>query len=328
MIFEIGEVHRTSPHLLADLVELHLIISNEDSISRSDVASLVTYGVIPADEIDQIEAQDANREETEAEANARAELFLDDLWAHLQYREANLGGFYPFVLDGDLLIIKRDQAEDLSNKARIYKSLLACSRLRSFERNTRSAWAKLFTSIAREAMKSLLPDDADVHIFDANSTDRQVIYGTNLRDALVKLSNTLAFDYNNDAIQEQPAAGDFGIDLVGFYRFDDGASGEHYMLGQCGAQETEWPKKTLESHPDSLRSVINLTHQGTNAMFTPVCYRQSSGRWVNSRPTGGALVVDRLRIMKLIERPERIATILAEPTFLEFENRIRDVIID
>lgn len=324
MIFEVGAIHRSTPHLLADLVELYLLCSLEDSISRSDVSELINEGVISSEELDEIDSQELDPAATGAETHSRLDLQLDDLWAQLLFRERNLSDYYPFEIQAQLLK-KRDLDGVPLDKARVYKSLLACSRLRSFEQKTRNRWAKLFAKISKEAMKGLLPENATVHIFDANSDDRRSIYGTDLRQALVVLANKLAFMHDELSINEQPSSGDYGIDLVGFYQFSDGASGEYYILGQCGAQETEWPSKTLESHPASIRGVINMAHDCTNTMFTPVCYRQSSGRWVNSRPTGGTLVIDRTRIMKLISSEERLQSIITNPSFIDFEEEMRGI---
>lgn len=324
MIFEVGDVYRSTPYLLADLVELYLILSGEESISRSDVSELINEGVISHEEIDEIDDFETAPEVTGAELHSRLDLQLDDLWSHFLYRERNFSEYYPFNINGQLLT-KRELDAVAFNKSRVYKTLLACSRLRSFERQARNRWAKLFTKISKEAMKGLLPDNAVVHIFDANSDDRRDIYGTNLRDALKVLANNLSFQYNEQVIGEQSASGDYGIDLVGFYQFNDGASGEYYLLGQCGAQEIEWPSKTLQSHPASVNTVINLTHDGTNAMFTPVCYRQSSGRWANTRVTGGALIIDRPRIMKLISDETRLNLIITHQSFIDFEREIGDV---
>lgn len=324
MIFEVGDVHRSAPYLLADLVELYLFLSGEESISRSDVSELINEGVISSEELDEIEVQESDPAVTGAELHSRLDLQLDDLWSHLSYREANLPEYYPFTIQGQLLT-KKNLTGLALNKARVYKSLLACSRLRSFERSIRSRWAKLFAKISKEAMRGLLPIDATVHIFDANSDDRREVYGTDLREALKVLANKLSFIYDEASIREQSPSGDYGIDLVGFYKFDDGASGEYYILGQCGAQETEWPSKTLESHPASIRGVINMAHDCTNTMFTPVCYRQASGRWVNSRPTGGTLIIDRPRIMKLISNEEKLNSIVTNQSFIDFEAEISNV---
>ncbi|WP_421316248.1 hypothetical protein [Aeromonas veronii] len=324
MSFEVGAIHRSTPHLLADLVELYLLLSLDDSISRSDVSELINEGVISSEELDEIGEQETDPAATGAELHSMLDLQMDDLWSQLLYRERNLSDCYPFEIQGQLLTKKSLEGLSL-NRARVYKSLLACSRLRSFEHRIRNRWAKLFTKISKEAMKALLPGNATVHIFDANSDDRREVYGTNLREALIVLANKLSFLHDEVSIGEQSSSGDYGIDLVGFYQFSDGASGEYYILGQCGAQETEWPSKTLESHPASIRGVINMAHDCTNTMFTPICYRQSSGRWVNARPTGGTLVIDRPRIMKLISSEDRLNSIITNQSFIDFEEEMRNI---
>ncbi|WP_323921048.1 hypothetical protein [Aeromonas caviae] len=328
MNFEVGEVHRKAPHLLADLVELYLIISNWESLSKSDVSQLVAQGVISSEEIDDVERHTSDI--TDAEENELQDIYVENLWLQLIYRQNNMGEYYPFFIDGNTLCRKPiDLARD-ADKFNLYILLLACSRLRSFPAagGVRQRWAKLFAIVSREAMVSMLPEHSEVHIFDANSDDRRRIYGTDLRDALKLLASKMAFVSMDNAIDEQKPGGDYGIDLVGMVRFDDNGSGEHFILGQCGAQEEEWPSKTLESHPIALRPVINITHDGTNTMFTPVCYRQPSGVWVNLRPTGGTLVIDRPRILKLISKnDERLVNIMSLEDFSSFIREFSSVSI-
>src|SRR5690606_2938131 len=120
----------------------------------------------------------------------------------------------------------------------------------------------------------MVPAHATVRIFDANSDDRRDYYTTDLRKALKILGRDLrVIKVNDDQCDKAGSAGDGGLDLVAVVDFDDGASNAFALLGQCGAQETGWPKKTLEAHPMRLRNYYQMQLDHPAVMFTPVCFR-------------------------------------------------------
>ncbi|WP_158653281.1 hypothetical protein [Aeromonas veronii] len=313
MVFDIGVTHRTVPHLLADLVELLIILRNEPYSSKSDVSDLLIRTPVAADDDADVTS------ESSAELNQAHEVFIEDLWSQFSYRQTAFDDFYPFYTEGNLLC-RHSEPPNL-NKNKIYIALLACSRLRSFDRNLRSSWSKLFAEISKEAMKKLLPTVGTVEIFDANSADRRAVYGTDLRQALRVLANKLsAYGINERIIDDQSSSGDGGYDLVGYLNFDDAASGAYYMLGQCGAQEKNWPSKTLESHPIKLRAFMSLPYDSAALMFTPVCYRKASGGWVNDAKTSGILLLDRKRILSLFD-DDLVDEVIQTQGFIDFTTR-------
>lgn len=59
----------------------------------------------------------------------------------------------------------------LSAKQRVYRFLLACSRLRSFDgKGIPQRWAKAFTNLCKISLTGLMPAHAEIRIFDANSS--------------------------------------------------------------------------------------------------------------------------------------------------------------
>lgn len=320
MNFKTGDLHPNSPHLFADLVELLLIVRKQEVIHKNDVMSEQKSSDVSFDEID-LEEQENNAVAGDSERMDRHEKQIEDVWQQLEFRAGMLNEKYPFIVDGDFLRIR----EHLTDIQKIYIFLLACSRLRSFsgvKKNGKSIiqlWAGYFTHIGKYSVKALLPPYAVTRVFDANSEDRKTYYGTDLRDALVNLGKDLAvLNINDQECKKASSSGDAGFDIVGVVDFKDGCCSNYAILAQCGAQEKEWPKKTLEAHPFRLRNFFQTTVDNSALMITPIFYRQADGSWVNSQPTAGVYIVDRARILYLLNESQSVSNINKEDWFIDF----------
>lgn len=318
MNFEIGVKHPSTPHLFADLVELLTVYDamGKGELHKNDVISIVSGLPTVGDDLDEQEDDDESAD-PDALKNDKHEQKIEDLWTQINYRSSSFVSSYPFEVKGDRIILKADWN---CPKHRVYRFLLAASRLRSFHEKNRGKWAKVFCQISATSLKALLPPFAEVKIFDANSDDRRNYYGTDCRKALQKLGEQIcAQDINYKTLSKMTASGDGGIDLVGVVSFDDIASGSHVFFGQCGAQEKEWPFKILEAHQVKTKSYFTVLHDIVSTMFTPVIYRMANGDWVNDRHITGALVLDRLRIMSLLDKNNMFDEIVKEKYFIDFE---------
>ena len=316
--FDIGDTHPSSPHLFADLAELLLLtgLNGRTSLHANDLESLISHGNISVDEID--EEEDADKaEKSSAESHSRRDRQIEDVFSQLGYRSSAFNAFYPFAVRRETLLFETP----LSDEQRLYRFMLACSRLRSFGRGgLPQRWAKGFAKVSQAALRGLLPEYATTRIFDANSDDRQSHYGSDLRCALKKLGAELGvLSINEDECQKVVSSGDAGLDLIASVNLDDGAATAFAVLGQCGAQEKDWPKKTLEAHPMNLRHFFQMQWNYPSAMFTPVCYRDADGAWVDNKSANGVFLADRSRILTLIAKQNDVAKIVSAPWFGEFE---------
>ncbi|ELY3803681.1 hypothetical protein SMX72_002244 [Cronobacter sakazakii] len=329
MIFKVGDVHPNAPHLFADLAELATLINytGRNDLNKNDLITIRNQSVTSADDADQEEEDDKN-EGSDAERNDRLERQVEDVWTQLDYRQSFLKDFYPFRIEGDFIYLKNN----LSHLQRIYLFLLACSRLRSFKKAKKGIiqyWARYFSIVSKFATYALLPSHSIVRIFDANSQDRVDYYGTDLRKALVKMGEDLAVPSINyaECVKAGPS-GDAGFDIIATLEFEDGLSSNYGILGQCGAQETEWPKKTLEAHALKLRTFYQVHFDLPSIMFTPIFYRDADGGWVDSSPCAGVLILDRARILFLLSKTEHCSTLVSEQWFEEFETIIKKLKIE
>ena len=323
MTFDIGVLHPNSPHLFADLAELLLLVNHNGRkfLHLNDLESLLNASSISADEIDEDEEAEQS-EKSSAEKTSRHDRQLEDVFTQLAYRSAALTEFYPFKVDRNRI----ELIEQLSDGQRVYRLLVACSRLRSFaKKGLAQSWARCFSELSSAALKGLVPVSAQTRIFDTNSNDRKTYYGNKLSDALVKLGDDLGvLSVNKDECLRAGSSGDGGFDLVAWIDFDDGGATNYAVLGQCGAQETNWPKKTLEAHSLNARHYFQVQFNYPGVMFTPVCYRNSDGAWVSNKEANGVLLADRIRILKLIKNENSINKIVNHTWFTSFESEFSE----
>ncbi|OSI09447.1 hypothetical protein [Neisseria zoodegmatis] len=339
MTFEIGELHPNTPHLFSDLIELYILVNHKEknSLSESDMEGLIREGVISPEEnnIDLEENLESNI--TSAEKKDKAEERVENIFSLLEYRQGCFGEFYPFQINGEIISLKNTNFVNLTAQEKLYVILLACSRLRSF-RNFKSQaaedksvvqlWAKYFTELSKIAFQSLLPEWASVYIFDANSDDRRNIFDTNLQEAMKRLgSQDMLAPVNllSSGIDQLSTSGDAGLDLVGIGNFDDKAISNLVIFGQCGAQETNWPNKTLESHQIHLSNYFHMQPSYTNYMLIPLSYRDSNGSFVNSNKLGGTLLLDRKRILDLATKKINASDLISTEWMRKFIEDFRKI---
>lgn len=328
-IFKIGDIHPSVPHLFADLAELAVIIkyNGRYDLHKNDLITIKGQNNTSVDDIDQ-EEQESNNEGSDAERSDRLERQVEDVWTQLDFRQSFLGEIYPFIVKGDFIHLK----ENLTEIQRIYIFLLACSRLRSFTKSRKGIiqhWAKNFAIVSKFCTTALLPPESTVRIFDANSDDRRNYYGTDLRKALKIMGKDLAVPFiNEQECEKASSSGDAGFDIIATVEFGDELSSNYALLGQCGAQETEWPKKTLEAHSLKLRTYFQVHFDIPTLMFTPVFYRNSDGEWVDNSPCAGVLIIDRARILNLLKRTDHCSNIVSEQWFIDFEKIIGELTVE
>lgn len=116
--------------------------------------------------------------------------------------------------------------------------------------------------------------------------------------------------------------------MVALIDFDDGAATSFAVLGQCGAQETGWPKKTLEAHSLKYRNYFQMQFDYPGVMFTPVCFRTSDGEWSDNQSANGIFLADRGRILKLLDLQNQWLNISQEQWFIDFETELGSTTIE
>lgn len=323
MFSEIGELRKTTPHLLADLAELIVLFKfeNFDELSQSSFEGLVQTGVMSLDDTNDSYADGDSEGCSSVEISDRTSRYVDDLWMHLQYRVRAFSDVYPFDLEDDVLRVK----SNLSKKHLIYMFLLICSRLRSFDNATgfRQLMAKNFTKFSAEVMKCILPDTGEVKIYDWGSEDRTNFFETSNRRGLYKLASFIGAEPNVECIEQEDDTGDSEIDLVGVVNFsEDSAKGYFTLIGQCASQEKNWPNKTFEAHPRKLGVLFRSPCDPHNIFFAPIFYRDSRGEWLMARKVAGPVFIDRKRAINQLLVSTSDVAIYGSDWFTNFVDQV------
>jgi len=328
MSFKIGEIAPNTPHLFADLAELLVLVdpNGRGWIHKNELLDWRNFANTSLEEVDEEDKETKKLEALgggDARRHEREESQLEDVWMQLEYRAGAMREYYPFVVQGN----KLHKCDTFDIRHRAYRLLLACSRLRSFDNacGIRQRWAKSFAKLSRLALQGLMPNHADIRIFDANSDDRRNYYKTDLREALLKLAEDLAFKPNEEECRKAGSSGDAGIDLVGVVNFGDGAIGNYAVVGQCGAQEKDWPSKKLEANHINFSCYFQLLFGWPSIMFTPVCYRSATGEWVDNQSTTGVLLADRLRMLYMLDKADAWNTVASSEWLFSFEEEFSRV---
>lgn len=320
MFSEVGELHKTAPHLLADLAELIVLFQFEqfEQLSQSSFESFIQTGVVSIEEVGSV-ASDGLA--SSAEISEMAASYIDDLWSHLRYRQKIFSDTYPFELNDGLLIVK----PTLDKKNLIYIFLLICSRLRSFNNTNgfRQLMASLFTKFSAEVMRGILPDTGVVKIYDWGSQDRKTYFGTKNRDGLFKLAEFIGAEPIDNNISQESDSGDSEIDLVGVISFSqDTAKGYFVLIGQCASQEANWPSKTFEAHPKKLSALFHTPCDPLNVFFAPIFYRDLRGEWIQTRKVCGPVFIDRKRAIQQLIKSNGIDEVCSSSWFQDFVARV------
>ncbi len=292
-----NEFEIRKPYILTDELELRLLLSNEDFLSRSEIESLI---------ISENNINEGNGDENEDNSdNDEKDIEkTDKIWnsalPHFQMRvnTALLSTYYPFDFKESRLILKENWKDKPEYK--LYLNLLIASRLKHVNRSSRLTLAYNFEEICRIATAEWLPG-FDFKLFSLQSDDRRDCFDTNLRGALVKLANFIGEEPHEKQINKLHAAGDKGLDLVGVRRLSDGQQGGIVIFGQCKAKSQDFEKEVLEAHPINFNRYMTFSNNPINMFFIPASYRNDNNDFIKEKPVENCLFVDRQRLLSMIK---------------------------
>jgi hypothetical protein len=302
----IGRVQKTKPYLFADAIELICAFDSQSPFSKTDAFTLLQEAVVSAEEsleLDEPDLDDNNYDDNlgGVEITERVQGYIDECFRQFEYRQEEFGDDYPFEVTNEAINIK----DGLSSRQNLYLAILATSRIRTFNRITGSKQklADLFEILSAKALNNLLPDTATIVSFGPNSFDRKKKFGTNLRDAIPKLAKFMGLELTNGWDANLQPQGDARIDLVGVQELDQSEGGWNVFVAQCAAHEEPktWNPKRIETRIDTYHYLFSYSVAWQPVLFIPGCFRQSNGKWADRRYVDSVILIDRVRLLRLIE---------------------------
>jgi hypothetical protein len=281
-----------------DYIELLCLVNRDNIVTKADVLDR------KRDETDS-ELPTYDEDETIAETRDKEEQQVDDWFRHLIYRQGTFdrSGFYPFYVTngGDSLKLK----DNLTLQHKLYIFLLLASNLR-YVPNYKHSITTAFETVSQNALRSILPTNAEVHVFGTSSQGKGRYSGNLLNKIRVlaeDLSERVLIDENTFSSHN---SGDKGLDIVGWVPAGDrGVGGLLCVFAQCACTE-EWVTKQHSSKVDSWRPVMTFTSPPSNLIFIPFCFRNSNGGWWQPTDIHESIVVDRVRMVHFVKDDYRV----------------------
>jgi hypothetical protein len=224
---------------------------------------------------------------------------LRDLLYYLQSRQKLLGNYYPFEVNNQDNSIKLKKIEH----SHILYVYLLCAANLSFVKQVASDLTTGFERLAYHVVKKIMSDQATVKLFGTAKTTGYESYTGSKYCKIKKLASDLNARISSDISKNTYSAndtGDDGLDIAAWVPFKDNVANQLLILAQagCTCDENEMLNKQYGCDPDKWKNKIpGITP--ISMMITPVCYRNTEGKWVN--PTNVISVfIDRIRVMQLL----------------------------
>jgi hypothetical protein len=259
-------------HFWVDWIEL-FCISNIDGLT--DQAAVAKRVRLFKKDLGQAASSEEDKDDSAAEISDKWSARVEQWFGHLEMRATRLGAAYPFELAPDRSRLSlRDKLTDLQ---RFYLVLLMASALRYFPDRESDITAS-FELISLAAMRRLLPQGAEVHVFGANKlkdgkftkdlwSNLEILAGEMLESLRVKKED---FAANN--------RGDNGADLIGWLKLEPDVPGLLALFAQCACTK-EWETKQMTSAPNRWSSSMTFQTNPQNSVFIPHCLRKQSSLW-------------------------------------------------
>lgn len=268
-------------HTLADFLELLCLVSLDRQVSTDTLKDYI----------------EDNREGYSFQL---ADEHLEDVLGQVRWRIAALADWYPFSLTNSGRVV--EATDDLTPNQSIYVSLLICANLPFFARTEHQALTDFFERISENVLRELWPVAGTAMTVGKNTTA--------LTGSKAERLNTLgkligANPSLKDTDFREGDKGDGGIDLAAHIELD---RFEHQniisALGQCACSRSEWSTKHSEITHTRLRRLLPHTALWMEMLFTPILFRDNSGKWAVLGDVPAITLVDRLRLIGSLIRSE------------------------
>lgn len=288
-------------HRWADWAELLCLVSPSGELSAADLAEAARRRKDSREVEATDDAEDSDRTEdvtghSEAEFDDALTGRAAEVFEYVRQRAQDYSEAYPFQLGdrGQLTLAKPSYSRS------VYLFLLHCSSLRYIPSKAhQTKLASRFETFCLEALRRLMPLNAEVHMFGKNAELTTGRYAGRLSGKLQLLVDDLGEEARFDPDDFGPGDfGDNGLDLVAWVPMGDALHGRFVVFAQC-ACTPEWVAKQHSSGASAFNMVMSLIADPVNTCFIPYDFRRASGSWYKRPSIQKSVLVDRRRLLAL-----------------------------
>jgi len=221
---------------------------------------------------------------------------------------------YPFLIseDKNTLILENDGTAAHG----LYLGLLLSASMRHLPNKWRGEIARVFEKTCFSVFKSLMPMGSEVRATWAGG-GKEAPYKGSLYEKMNQVAEDIRCTANFKCSDYKPNNnGDGGIDLIAWHGMADEREGIPISFAQCGCSREDWTFKQAEASWYMHQRKLPVMHPWANYYFLPLDLREVDGEWAYKSKIGPAIIVDRLRIMRLSKQYDLYAT-LPPMTFVD-----------
>jgi hypothetical protein len=265
----------------ADYLELRSLIHPDKCFTRGELSSLFTR----------------------VKSTGRSVRDLSEIWSivkeSVRERSISFGDAYPFKLSSDEDTVELFEGT-FTPEHNFYLTLLICSSMAYLP--TKNDIARVFEECSLAVFKRLMPEGSEVYpAWAAGGVTAR--YRGNLQEKYRTIARDIrAVPTFKDRDFKAGDHGDGGIDIVAWHPMGDTRDAIPSAFAQCGCSREDWRRKHLEASPSKLRAKLNPHHPWAAYYFMPVDLRWADGDWANKSDFGDAIMVDRLRLVRLAKQ--------------------------
>jgi hypothetical protein len=276
----------------ADYLELRALVHPDKCYTRGELASLIT------------------RIRSTGQFSKDPNEIWSDTKGFIRSRSIEFADAYPFTLSVDEDTIELTDGT-LTSEQNFYLTLLICSSMAYIP--AKNAIARSFEECSLEIFRSLMPIGSEVHPAWASGGNLARYQGTlpeKYRSIAKDIRATPTF---KDRDFKRGDHGDGGIDIVSWHPMGDIRDAIPSAFAQCGCSREDWRRKHLEASPSKLRAKLNPHHPWATYYFMPIDLRWDDGDWANKSDFGDAIMIDRLRLVRLARQFNIVNTLPIGP---------------
>jgi hypothetical protein len=263
----------------SDFAEINALVHADKCFSRNDLATL-----------------DAQLKTKERPADS------EKLWrALIDYcgiRSKSFNEYYPFVVseDQDTLELNFDD----SHEQRLYLGMLVAASMRHIPKVRQGQIARAFEETCFAVFSKLMPEGSEIRATWANGGP-EAPYTGHLYEKMTQVANDIRGNPDITMDDFKPNnTGDGGIDLIAWHPMGDERPGIPISFAQCGCSTHDWTFKQAEASPFLHKNHFRVMHEWATYYFMPVDLREFNGRWAYKSKIGSVIIVDRLRMLRLV----------------------------
>jgi hypothetical protein len=278
--------------------------------------------------IDKI-AEDQFENDTDPEDEQRIKTALLGVLDYMKCRKAIVNDYYPFDIDDAYSVTLIDA---LTNKNRIYIILLLSSLVKVI--NVKGGFSYTIThrfeKLCEKPFELLTPAIATKEFFGAGGPDNEnpnpggKTFFEKVSNLASKLCLPLHPNFTKDAAGVHNV-GDGGLDWAAYMPFADNLHTVPTFFAQC-ACGNDWEDKLFDVNKGKWNQYILFSYDYKSYHFIPKSFRDLDNKWLNNISIHSVILIDRFRLIELLEKAGGEDEVVAE--YVDLLQELEEAAID